>query len=806
MKAPLSWLRDYVEIDLPPHELASVLALSGTEVERVSHAGVEEDEDLLSRFVVGYVQSCDKHPNADRLSVCTVDVGEDEVRTIVCGAPNVAAGQKVAVSLPGAVLPGGMQIREAELRGVASSGMILSEAELAFEAENPGIMVLPDGWKTGERLHSLLPIADDIFELEITPNRPDCFSVEGVAREVAVVTGERLKEPSAPGYRTSERRAEEDISVEVWSPELCPRYAARVIRGVKIGESPPWLKARLTWAGMRPINNVVDVTNYVMWSVGQPLHAFDLSSIEGGTVIARRAEEGEEIVTLDGVRRTLTPEMLVIADAERASVIAGIMGSEHSEVTESTRDIMLEAANFDRASILRASGTLGLRSESSTRFEKGLDTNLIPRALDMTCSLLAGLCGGEVSDGTVDVCSREVEPWELGLRLERVRRVVGKAIDIEEAITTLEALGCSVSEGEEDGVLRVTVPTFRPDLEREIDLVEEVVRVHGLNRLPATLPRRSEGRGGLNSPQRRVRETEDALRSSGLTEVITYTFGSEEWPNMLRLSADDARRNGVRLSNPLSSEQAVMRSTLLPGLLLSAAHNVSVREESIHIYEAGDVFRRGTDGYEERMHLALLLYGPWGEESWAREQDEIDYFLGRGLIERVMGVFGVDAEYVPAEEPFLHPGKSAQMLVDGEPVGWLGEVHPLVLQEFELHEGAVAAELNLHMLQCLAGGIAMYEDLVNHPAVEQDIALVVDRSLPATDLLSAVRLCGGELLRGAKVFDVYEGHQVPEGKKSLALRLVFRSEERTLSEAEVNEARDAMLQRLGAEVGAELRG
>jgi len=803
MRTPLSWLREYVDIDLSPEELATALALSGTEVERVLSEGVERDEEILARFVVGHVDRCEKHPNADRLSVCTVDVGEDHPRTIVCGAPNVAAGQKVAVSLPGAVLPGGMEIGETELRGVSSSGMILSEAELGFETESPGIMILPGSWSPGDRLHSRLPIADDVLEIEVTPNRADCLSVLGIAREVAAVTGEALKDVEEPQFSFSRRQTKEEISVEVWNPELCPRYAARVIRGVKIGESPPWLKARLTWAGMRPINNVVDVTNYVMWSLGQPLHAFDLSTIRGRRVIARRAEDGEKIVTLDGVERTLTQEMLVIADAERASVIAGIMGSEDSEVTEGTEDLLLEAANFEPASILRTSWSLGLRSESSTRFEKGLDRNLIPQALDFACSLLAELCCGEVSNGTVDVSAGNVEPWEIRLRPRRVQDVAGKLIEEQEIVATLQSLGCSVSGGGED--LKVVIPTFRPDLEREIDLVEEVVRVHGLNRLPSTLPCRRAGRGGLTEDQRRVREIEDALRSCGLSEVITYTFGSRDWPDNLRLPAGDPRRDAVTLSNPLSSEQAAMRTTLLPGLLQSSAHNRSVREGSVHVYEVGDVFGLRDSEYEESMHLGLLLSGPWGEESWLESRTPVDYFLGKGFVERVFGVLGLEADYLFTAEPFLHPGKSAVIRTEGAAVGWLGEVHPEVLQIFGVDTVAVAAELDLGMLQGMVGESRVYEDLVNYPAVEQDIALVVDHALPSSDLVAAVRRCGGELLRGASVFDVYVGSQVPKDKKSLALRLVFRSGVRTLSESEVNGARDAMLERLSDELGAELR-
>lgn len=807
MKAPLSWLREYVAIDLPVYELAERLAMTGTEVERVAQVGVPPEEDILERFVVGKVLACEKHPNADKLSVCTVDVGDGQPRTIVCGAPNVRAGLTVAVCLPGAVMPNGFEIKQVKLRGVVSQGMIMSEEELGFAPRSTGIMELPDVWEAGELLCDRLPISEYVLEVEVTPNRPDCLSIRGLAREIAAITEQPFEEEVSFPYSCVSRRVEDDIAVEVWDPDLCPRYAARVIRGVKVEESPTWLKARIMHAGMRPVNNVVDVTNYVMLAVGQPLHAFDLATIRGRKIIVRRAREGEPIRTLDGEDRLLSSEMLVIADAERASVIAGIMGSVDSEITDNTCDILLEGANFNGGSILRTSAGLGLRTESSTRFEKGLDPNLVDLGLDLACQMIQEICGGEVSFGTVDVRAGEWQPWEVTLRPARVEHVLGVWVEPDEIEATLGRLGCNVVEDKDD-VLRVTVPTFRRDLEREIDLIEEIARIHGLQNLPSTIPGRTEGRGGLSFAQRTLRQIEDALSSCGLDQVISYSFVEPSWADKLRLEPDDPRRRAVALANPLSSDQSVMRTMLLPGLLAQGKYNLSQRNTSVHIFELGKVFipRTGEELPEEPKHLGFLLMGEREDASWLNPSTPTDYFLGKGIVERLAATLGVDVRFTHGVQPFLHPGKSALVSVEGKELGWLGEVHPLVLEAWELERGAIACELDVDSLVALVPPVRFFEDLMTYPAVEQDLALVVDAAVPAAEVLDAVVRHGGELLRKVRLFDVYQGPQVGEGKKSLALRLEYRSPERTLSEDEVNEARARLVEALQRELGATLRG
>ena len=806
MKAPLSWLREYVSIEVPTEELAARLALTGTEVERVVRVGLSADEDNLQYFLVGKVLECSKHPDADKLSVCVVDVGEGSPRTIVCGAPNVRTGITVAVVLPGGVMPNGMVIKDARLRGVASAGMILSEAELGYVAKSAGIVELPDFWSAGDLLADYLPLSEDVLEVEVTPNRPDCLSIRGLAREIAAVTETPFEEDIYYAHPWGEHTVDEDISVEVWDPDLCPRYAARVIRGITVADSPTWLKARVAQAGMRPVNNVVDITNYVLWALGQPLHAFDLQQVKGRKVIARRAEPGETLLTLDGETRVLTEDMLVIADAERASVVAGIMGGMDSEITERTSDVLLEAANFSGPSIMRTSSTLGLRSEASTRYEKGLDPEMIPLAMDMACQLLSDVCGGSVSVGTIDVRVPPLPPRVISLRPARVDHLLGTVMPASEMESILARLGCNVRDCGDDFL--VAVPSFRADLEREVDLIEEIGRIHGVSDLPSTLPAQRAGRGRLSSEQAALRATEDLLVGAGLTQVISYSFVDEKWCDRLRLHAADPRRAAVRVANPLSGDQVLMRTMLLPGLLETARRNVATREERVHVFEIGRTFHL-SDGElpVETKRAAFLIAGAWTAPAWIGTGAPTDFFLAKGLVERLAAALGLELRFGEATEDFLHPGKSAVVEdPDGRTIGWLGEVHPLVLQEYDLRGfSAVAAELDLQSLIALRRETRMFRELSSYPPVEQDLALVVDRDLPAADVVAAVRAAAGELLRDVSIFDLYEGDQIALGKKSLALRLSFRSEERTLSEAEINDVRGKVLDSLAGSIGAALR-
>ncbi len=806
MRVPLSSLREYCDPPLSTAEVADRLNLTGSEVGRVERVGVGRPDG----FVVGRVELVAPHPNADRLSVCIVDDGSGSPRTIVCGAPNVAAGQTVAVARPGAVMPLG----EATLRGVTSSGMILAEDEVGVGEDHAGIMVLGDGAQPGAPLAEHLPIADDVLDLEIAPNRPDCLSVYGIARELHAATGAPLAEdPTAHDPEPSASGAAEDhASVEIADPDICLRFTARVFEDVRIGPSPLWLKAFLSAAGQRPISNVVDITNYVMLLCGQPLHAFDLDRVRGGRIVIRKAEPGETMTTLDAVDRTFEPPTALVCDAEGPSGIGGIMGGAVSEVSDSTTRVLMEAATWVGTNILSSSSRLGLRTEASTRFEKQLHPDLAMAAQRLASRLMVELCGARLVPGTIDAYPAPVEPLVVQLRPERVGRLLGVEIRQEEMVATLERLGFGLA-GMESGALQLEVPSWRSaDVQREADLIEEVGRIHGLDSLPATLPSRRWAVGRLTPTQLLRRRLEDALRDRGLSEAVAYSFISPATLDRLRIGGPEP----VGLANPLSEDQSVMRPLLLPGLLDAARHNAahgrpdSRMYESAHIYvpDPGAPADGGPPGgaapAHERHHLAALLAGH-GPAGWRTPSAPGDFFACKAQLEAVLGAAGVSAVLEPDQEPFLHPARSARVTVEGGPVlGWIGEVHPAVAADWDL--GAASAfEIDADTLAELAPGPEHFRDLTSFPAVRQDIAVVVSDDTPAAAVEAAVRDGGGDLLDQVRVFDVYRGEQVGEGRWSLALRLEFRAPDRTLTDAEVAEVRQSIEARL-EQIGGRLRG
>ena len=828
MRVPLSWLREYCDPGMEPAALADRLVMTGTEVERLETVGPPAAEG----FVVGKVLERDQHPNADRLSVCRVDTGDGE-RTIVCGAPNVDAGQTVAVVLPGAVMPGGMKIRKAKLRGVPSEGMILSAAELEIAEEADGIMVLEDGAAPGTPLGEVLPLGEPVLEIEVTPNRSDCFGVHGVAREVHAITGASLAaDPwaeDAPAEGEGEASDYASVTVEV--PELCPRFTARVFTDVKIGPSPLWLQARLAAAGQRPINNVVDITNYVMLLTAQPLHAFDLDKVPGGELIVRTASDGEKMTTLDDVERIFDGETVLVCDREGPSGVAGIMGGQRSEVSEGTTRVLLEVANWNGTNILRTSRMLGLRSEASARFEKGLHPALCMRAQRIASRLLVELCGAKLVPGTIDVTGEIPEPHRLRLRAARVEGLLGMEISQEEQKTYLERLGFEAQADGED--LAVVVPPDRHyDVTREADLIEEVARVHGLDEhLPTTLPSTGSAVGGLSREQRLRRRAEDALRDLGFDQAVGWSFTDPGEAERLRIPPEDPRAKPVLLANPLSEEQSAMRTTLLGSLLDIAARNVARGAGGLALFESTRVYladvptglkpdevsgNRPVDPlaghfagdqpapFAEPHRFAGIAVGPLSPRAWRGGGEPADFFALKGALEALARQLGTGLEFAPAEEPFLHPGRSAAVSVDGEPAGWLGEVHPLVCRTWDL-EAAAAFELAAAPLIAAATlGEESYEDVTTFPAIYQDLAVVVPADVPASAVGEAIRAGGGELLQGAEVFDLYEGEQVGESRKSLALNLEFRAADRTLTDEEVAGLREAIKAKLG-EIGGTLR-
>jgi len=811
----MKWLSELVDVPLGVPELVDRLDLTGTAVDAVETVG-----EALEGVVVGLILAKERHPEADKLWVTTVDVGAGSPLNIVCGAQNFEAGDKVPVALVGTTLPNGMTIKKAKLRGVASEGMNCSATELGIGSDASGLLILPADAPVGMPFAEYHGMADTVIELEITPNRPDCLSMAGVAREIAAVTGATYVHPGGSPIEQG-APVTESVRVEIVDPALCPRYTARLIRNVKIAPSPDWLAERVSAAGARPISNIVDITNYVMFELGQPLHAFDASTVaadEQGRahIMVRGATTDDRLTTLDGQQRTLKPGMIVITDPTGPIALGGVMGGENTEVGESTVDILLEAASFEPTSISRTSRSLGLTSEASSRFEKRVDPAGCIAALDRAAQLMADLAGGEVAPGVIDVYPRPAEPVMIRLRLERLNAILGTSLTADEVASILESLELRVTGG--PSAFEVRVPTFRADLVREIDLVEEVLRVWGMAQVHATLPGGRERVGGLTAAQRLVERIGSTMRAAGLNETMTYAFGD---PGDLErigreLPADELL---VELINPMSEEQAVLRRTLLPGLLRSVSSNQRRGVPNIHLYEIGSVFwtSQGRKSPKERTVVAGILAGRWYESAWHDQRGKdvlpdadlrgmaLNFFDGKGVIEALSIDLGFPRFSVrPAEHGWLQPGRAADVIVNGDVVGWLGEVHPLALRAFEADGPVVAFELLVEPM-IKASRPKKYVEVARFPAIEIDIALVVDETMAAGRVEQSIISAGGKLLEDATLFDVYRGPGVPEGKKSLGFSLRYRGLDRTLTDEEVLPQHERLLRKVAGAVGAELR-
>jgi phenylalanyl-tRNA synthetase beta chain len=762
MRVPVSWLKEYVPFDEPVEEVAQRLVISSCEVDRIVKRGVPDTNGNLNHYLVGKVLEAGKHPNADRLQLCRVDVGEKEPRQIVCGAWNFGAGATVAVALPGAVLPDGQKLEQAKLRGEVSNGMILSERELELGVDHTGILVLDEGPEPGTPLADVLPLSDDVLALETGHNRPDLLSVYGIAREVAALLGAELAPP--PGTDPP-RDEDEPVAVQVDDFEGCPRYIGRTFRNVRAAPSPPWLKARLLAAGMRPISNVVDVTNYVMLGLGNPLHAFDQAKLCDRRIVVRRARKGEEIRTLDDTLRQLDERDLVIADAEHAVAIAGIMGSLESEVDEQTTDVLLEAANFEPLTIHRSSERLRLRTEGSNRWEKGVDPYLAEQAAKLATELLVELTGASWT-GDADVRQELPERPVVRLRPARTDFLVGLRTDPDDQRTILERLGFDVAPD-----WNVTVPTWRArDVTREADLVEEVARFR-LDDVPFTLPQRTVMFGRLSKEQQLRRVVEDVLAGCGFSEAYNWSLVPED---------DDP--NALRLPEPLSTDQAVLRTTLRRGLVESAQRNVDAGADDVALFEIARVYLpSGGKLPEERWRVGGIASG--------------GFTRAKGAVEALYDALKVELRVEAAPQPFLHPGKAARL-----ESGWVGELHPALL------EGAWGIfELDLATLFAAVPDVVHYEDVITFPPVRQDLAFVVDEEVPAGALIDAAREAVGEELREMRPFDVYRGEQAGPGKKSIAFAVTFQSREKTLTDEEAAELRHRIVTALESRFAAHLR-
>jgi len=796
-----NWLKEFVDFDLAPAALADLLTMLGLEVE-----GMEARGEGMESVVVAVVEEKLQHPNADKLSLCKVNDGT-EILSIVCGAQNFRSGDKVALARIGAVLPGDFRIKRSKIRGEESCGMLCSEKELGLAEESAGIMVLPAEMPLGVPVFDALGIKDTIFEIGLTPNRADCLSVIGVAREIAAKLGAPVK---YPGHVVEEKGVDvaSAASVIVDDPQFCPRYTARYIAGCEIGPSPWWLVNRLKAVGMRSINNVVDVTNYVLLEYGHPLHAFDFDRLAGGKIIVRRAREGERFRSLDGQERILKQSDLTIRDGEKAVALAGIMGGENSEIADSTTNILLESAYFDPSAIRLTGKRLGLHTESSHRFERGADIDILIRAVDRAASLIAELAGGTVARGVIDVYPEKFVPRKVVAHVDVINRLLGIQLSGEAIRQFFLNLEFSV-EVVEPGVFEVGVPSFRVDIEREIDLVEEIARLNGFENIPVTMPQARVFAEPPPRHQRLEKRLRNLIAAQGFNEVINFSFIAPGVFDKLLLGVEDPRRVTVKLRNPLIEEQSVMRTTLLPSLLESAVKNISYREMNQRIFEMRRVYlpKRDQELPDEPLYLAGLLTGRREAEGWNQDKVPVDFYDAKGVMESIFREFKVSGIAYSAEKPekFFHPGKACSILLDNDIAGSLGELHPDVLEQFGIDQTVYYFEINFEKLVPACGEITSVAAPSRFPDSIRDIAMLIADEMPAMAVLAAIQGLGIKELEEVGIFDLYKGEHVPPGEKSLAIRLRYRSHERTLTDDEVTRFHERVINHLLAELKVSIR-
>lgn len=776
-----NWLKEFVDFDLGPLELADLLTMLGLEVEGVRHVGVGLDD-----VVVAVVEEKSQHPNADKLSLCKVNNGR-ETLAIVCGAQNFKAGDKVALAQIGAVLPGNFKIKRSKIRGEESCGMLCSEKELGLAAESEGIIVLPADFCLGVPVFDALGLKDTIFEIGLTPNRADCLSVVGIAREIAAKLGVTVKY-SRPAVKESGTPINECAQVIVEDPDLCPRYTARYISGCSVKPSPAWLVRRLEAVGMRSINNVVDVTNYVLMEYGHPLHAFDADLLAGGMIVVRRADEGERFMTLDGQERVLTAADLTIRDGEKGVALAGIMGGENSEIRQETSNILLESAYFNPSAIRRTSKRLGLHTESSHRFERGADVEILVTALDRAASLIAEIGGGEIAAGTIDVYPDPLTRRTVRFRADHCNRLLGIQLSADEMASIFGRLEFTVTVIE-PGLFDVGIPSFRVDIEREIDLIEEVARLSGYNTIPVTMPKARVFSDRPTRHQRLEKQLRNLMVGQGFSEVITFSFMTPTVLDKLLLAEDDPRRSVVRLRNPLVEEQSVMRTSLLPGLLETAARNMNYRMLTLRLFELRRVYLpvEGQELPREPLHLAGIMTGARYREGWNQERQQVDFYDVKGVVEHILEEFaaGPVSFVLDRLDSYFHPGKSCSVLRGSELLGSFGEIHPDVQDNFGIDQPMYYLELDFEKLALTSTDSVAILPPSRFPDTFRDIAMLVTDETPAAailDCIGGLKICEVEC---AEIFDLYRGVHVPDGFKSIAVRVRYRSQEKTLTDDEV---------------------
>ena len=804
MNTSMSWIKMYVpDLDVTAQEYTDAMTLSGTKVE-----GYEELDADLDKIVIGQIKKIEKHPDADKLIVCQVDIGTEMVQ-IVTGAPNVKEGDKVPVVLDGGRVagghdgkktPGGIQIKKGKLRGVESCGMMCSIEELGStremypEAPEYGIYIFPEDAEVGASAVKALGLDDAVFEYEITSNRVDCYSVIGIAREAAATFGKKFCPPVVTKTGNDED-ASDYIKVTVQDPDLCPRYTARVVKNVKIGPSPKWMQRCLASNGIRPINNLVDITNYVMEEYGQPMHAYDLDTIEGREIIVRRAQAGEKFVTLDGQERIMDENVLMICDGKKPVGIGGIMGGENSMITDHVHTVLFEAACFNGPNIRLSSKRIGLRTDASGKFEKGLDPNNAEAAIDRACQLMEELGAGEVVGGMVDVCCETREPSRVPFEPERINHILGTDLTKEEMLSYLARVELAYDEKTNE----IVAPTFRQDIHCTADVAEEVARFYGYDKIPTTLPKGESTTGKLPFKLRIEQVARDIAEYCGFSEGMTYSFESPKVFDKLRIPEDSDLRKVITISNPLGEDYSIMRTTTLNGMLSSLATNYNRRNKNVRLYEIGKVYLPKslplTELPDERVHFTLGMYG------------DGDFFDMKGVCEEFFEKAGMKKKvhYTPdSGKPYLHPGRQARILYEGKAVGYLGEVHPLVADAYGIGEKAYIAVIDILDILEFAGFDHKYTGIAKYPAVTRDLSMVVPKNVLAGDIENMLEQRGGKILESYQLFDVYEGAQIKAGYKSMAYSIVFRDHDRTLEEADITAVMKKILNGLTS-LGIELR-
>ncbi|MTW84252.1 phenylalanine--tRNA ligase subunit beta [Virgibacillus dakarensis] len=796
MLVSLNWLKNYVDLgNISPEALAEKITKSGIEVDGIEYIA-EQSKDV----VVGLVTECDKHPNADKLNLCQVAIGEDETLQIICGAPNIKQGQKVAVAKPGAVLPGNFKIKKVKLRGIESNGMICSLQELGIQDKYvpkdvaDGIFVFPDDVEVGQDVTPLLNLDDAILEFDLTPNRADCLSMLGVAYEVAAILDQALNLPEEKVTPASENTADY-ISVQVEDKNLNPFYGAFIVKDIQVGPSPLWMRNYLMAAGIRPINNVVDITNYVLLEYGQPLHAFDYDRLQSKEIVTRRADENETIVTLDGQERQLSNHNLVITNGEEPVALAGVMGGANTEVHDGTRTIMLEAAYFDPSSVRRTVKDTGLRSESSTRFEKGIDPNRVKHAGERACQLLEKYANGKVLTNPVVVDVLNYTEREVTVNRDEINKRLGTEITTAEIADILTKLRFQYEET--DDKFHVQVPTRRGDIAIFEDMLEEVARIYGYDNLPYTLPAGASQAGALTERQLLKREVKSFMQGAGLLETITYSLTREAY--IAKLISPEVKCDNlspVKLFMPMSEDHKYLRLSILPELLHVASYNQARNQEDIAYYELGSIFvsheKQLTKQPDERLRLAGVLSGNWLVHEWQQEKKAVDFYVAKGIVEGLFDLLEIPVTFKQAVLPDMHPGRCATISIDGEIIGFTGQVHPLLAKQLDLNETYVF-DINMEKVFAAHKNVPSYKQIPKYPSIVRDIAFVLDEHVQAGDVKRVIQQTGEDLVKDIQIFDVYIGDHLPEGKKSVAYRLLYQDPSRTLQDEEVEESYQAII-------------